>query len=137
MNKQEAIRFLSQMYKDIVVNFDFDKIPEYFDKDYYQVTDGKKVDMEGFKNHLAALKAIVDQVAVSPFYDALYDEELQTLALRYTVDVVKKSGARGSIELIAIFEIKDNKIVRCNEISRALHDQNGFEELASVVSPMV
>lgn len=137
MNKQEAIRFISQMYNDIIVNFDFVKIPDYFHNQYYQVTDGKKINLEEFKNHLTALKATVDKITVSPFYDTLYDEELQTLTLRYTVDVTKKSGTRGLIELIAIFEIKNGKIVRCNEISHALHHVNEFKELASISSPVV
>lgn len=137
MNKHEAIRFISQMYTDIVVNFDFDKLPEYFHNDYYQVTDGKKINIEEFKKHLTTLKATVDKIIVSPFYDALYDEELQTLTLRYTVDVTKKSGTRGLIELIAIFEIKNGKIVRCNEISHALHNVEEFKELASISSPVV
>jgi len=137
MNKHEAIRFISQMYTDIVVNFDFDKLPDYFHNDYYQVTDGKKINIEEFKKHLTTLKATVDKIIVSPFYDALYDEELQTLTLRYTVDVTKKSGTRGLIELIAIFEIKNGKIVRCNELSHALHNVKEFKELASISSPVV
>ncbi|ANY76278.1 metallopeptidase [Paenibacillus ihbetae] len=137
MNKHEAIRFISQMYTDIVVNFDFDKLPNYFHNDYYQVTDGKKINIEEFKKHLTTLKATVDKIIVSPFYDALYDEELQTLTLRYTVDVTKKSGTRGLIELIAIFEIKNRKIVRCNELSHALHNVKEFKELASISSPVV
>ncbi|GIO99631.1 hypothetical protein J14TS5_47170 [Paenibacillus lautus] len=137
MNKQEAIRFISHMYNDIIVNFDFVKIPDYFHNDYVQVTDGNKINMEEFKNHLTTLKASVDQITVSPFYDTLYDEELQTLTLRYTVDVTKKSGTRGLIELIAIFEIKHGKIVRCNELSHALHHDNEFKELASISSPVV
>ncbi|OOC61579.1 metallopeptidase [Paenibacillus ihbetae] len=137
MNKHEAIRFISQMYTDIVVNFDFDKLPNYFHNDYYQVTDGKKINIEEFKKHLTTLKATVDKIIVSPFYDALYDEELQTLTLRYTVDVTKKSGTRGLIELIAIFEIQNRKIVRCNELSHALHNVKEFKELASISSPVV
>lgn len=137
MNKHEAIRFISQMYTDIVVNFDFDKLPDYFHNDYYQVTDGKKINIEEFKKHLTTLKATVDKIIVSPFYDALYDEELQTLTLRYTVDVTKKSGTRGLIELIAIFEIQNRKIVRCNELSHALHNVKEFKELASISSPVV
>jgi len=137
MNKHEAIRFISQMYNDIIVNFDFDKVADYFHNDYYQVTDGKKINIAEFKNHLTTLKATVDKITVSPFYDSLYDEELQTLTLRYTVDVTKKSGTRGLIELIAIFEIKNGKIVRCNEISNALHNVDEFKELASISSTVV
>ncbi|WP_251035588.1 hypothetical protein [Paenibacillus sp. ISL-20] len=67
MNKQEAIRFISHMYNDIIVNFDFVKIPDYFHNDYVQVTDGNKINMEEFKNHLTTLKVTVDQITVSPF----------------------------------------------------------------------
>jgi len=132
MYKQEAIQFVTAMYKDIVVGLDIEKIPFYFKEEYYQVTDGVKTNRDEFTKHIATLKEIVDKLEISPFYDALFDEELQTLALRYTVDVAKKNGSRGQVELIAIFELDDHKIVRCNEISQPLNDATDFKEIASI-----
>jgi len=132
MNKTEALQFLTDMYNDIVVGLNLEKIPVYFKEEYYQVTDGVKTNKEEFTRHIATLKEIVEKIKISPFYDTLFDEELQTMTLRYTVDVTKKNGNNGQIELIAIFELEGHKILRCNEISCPLNKADEFKEIASV-----
>jgi hypothetical protein len=130
MNKTEALDFLTSMYNDIVVGLDLSKIPVYFKEEYVQVTDGVKTNREEFANHLATLQEVVEKIAVSPFHDALFDEPQQTMTLRYTVDVTKKNGSHGQIELIAIFELADGRVLRCNEISCPLNHVEEFKEIA-------
>lgn len=132
MKKTEAFQFLRSVYQDIVVNMDTAKIPDYFSERYIQVTDGVKTNREEFIHHIAALKDAVESISVSPFYDALFDDQLQTATLRYIVDITKKNGARGQVELIALMELDGRKIIRCNEISRPMQNPEEFQELASI-----
>ncbi|MEC1259598.1 nuclear transport factor 2 family protein [Bacillus swezeyi] len=132
MNKNEAKQFLSQMYQDIVSEMNVEKIPDYFSSRYIQITDGNKIDLAELTDHMLALKEVAESITVSPFHEFLFDEDLQTATLRYTVEVVKKSGNCGRIELIAIFKLDDYKIVQCHELSNVIEGGDGFDELASI-----
>ncbi|WP_334078180.1 nuclear transport factor 2 family protein [Paenibacillus sanfengchensis] len=132
MNKTEAILFLEEMYRDIVENLNIDKIPDYFAGNYMQTTDGVTSDLVAFRNHIAELKRIAGQIRVSPFHDIVFDQEEQMAAVRYEVDVTKKHGARGQVELLALFQWADSKIVRCHELSRPVSSGEEFKDIASV-----
>lgn len=132
MNKNEAQQFLSNMYQDIVSEMNTEKIPDYFSEDYVQVTDGSQIDLVQFKDHMRTLKKVARAITVSPFHEFLYDERLESAAVRYTVEVVKKNGDRGRIDIIAIFKMNGFKIVQCHELSHASEGKEGVEELAKI-----
>ncbi|AUO05668.1 metallopeptidase [Paenibacillus jamilae] len=132
MNRAEAKAFLTCMYNDIVVGLKVEKIPDYFVPEYIQVTDGVTTNLEEFTQHITTLKSLIDNITISPFNDFLYDDELQSVTLRYIVDITKKNGMKGQVELIAIFEFKDDKIRRCNELSCPLTSDESFKEIASI-----
>lgn len=128
MNKSEAQQFLSNMYQDIVSEMNTEKIADYFSEDYVQVTDGSHIDLVQFKDHIRTLKNVARTITVSPFHEFLFDERLESAAVRYTVKVVKKNGDRGRIDIIAIFKMNGFKIVQCHELSHASEGTKGIEE---------
>ncbi|MEN2448466.1 nuclear transport factor 2 family protein, partial [Bacillus sp. JR_15] len=132
MNKSEAQQFLSNMYQDIVSEMNTEKIADYFSEDYVQVTDGSHIDLVQFKDHIRTLKNVARTITVSPFHEFLFDERLESAAVRYTVKVVKKNGDRGRIDIIAIFKMNGFKIVQCHELSHASEGTKGIEELAKI-----
>ncbi|KYD06605.1 hypothetical protein [Bacillus atrophaeus] len=132
MNKDQVRAFLTEVYQEIIVNLHVEKIPHYFSDQYIQVTDRKKTDINEFRDHIITLKEIVRSIELSPFYDFLFDQDKQTAVLRYTVTVTKKDGAVGEVEVIAIFELNDFKIVRCNELSCPLHHNDQFKDIARI-----
>ncbi|WP_242062562.1 hypothetical protein [Bacillus thuringiensis] len=69
---------------------------------------------------------------LSPFYDFLFDEEKQTATLRYEIHVKKKNGNSGVVEIIAIFELKDGKILRCKELIRSLQPDDEFNTIGKI-----
>lgn len=69
---------------------------------------------------------------MSPFHEFLFDERLQSAAVRYTVNVVKTNGDRGRIDVIAMFKMNGFKIVQCHELSHAIEGKEDFEELAKI-----
>ncbi|MGE6367461.1 nuclear transport factor 2 family protein [Bacillus paramycoides] len=132
MNREQAYEFLNKMYRDIMLDLNIDKIPDYFKHHYIQVTDGVEIDIHGFKDHMDTLKDLVEEISLSPFYDFLFDEEKQKATLRYKVDVKKKKGNSGVVEVIAIFEFEDFKIIRCNELTCALNNCDEFKDIGKI-----
>ncbi len=132
LNKSEALALLNRMYRDVVIDIDDTCIEQYFVPEYVQVTDGVRSDLAEFKHHIRMLRQEVQSIYISPFTHYVYDEPLQTATLRYTVDVEKKDGKRGQVELIAIFELQGEHILRCYELSCPLNQQAEFKEIASL-----
>lgn len=132
MNKKQAYQFFTEVYQEIIVNLNINQIPEYFSEQYIQVTDGVRTNMIDFTNHIVTLKEHVASMSVSPFYDFLFDEAKQTVTLRYIVHVNKKNGETGDVEVIAIFELANNKIIRCNEMTCPLSNNKELENIGTI-----
>ncbi|MBM7599435.1 hypothetical protein JOC34_001803 [Virgibacillus halotolerans] len=132
MNRKQAYDFLTEVYQEILVAMRIEKIPYYFSKNYIQTTDGVSSNITEFTNHISALNEVVNSISISPFYDFLFDEKKQTVTLRYTVAVDKIDGNTGEIEVIAIFELSDNLILRCNEQSCPLNQDEELKQLAKI-----
>ncbi len=132
LSKSEALTFLKGMYRDVVIGMEDTCIDRYFALEYVQVTDGVSSDLAEFKHHIRMLRQEVQSLRISPFTHYVYDEPLQMATLHYTVDVEKKDGKRGQVELIAIFELDGEKILRCYELSCPLDHQTEFKEIASL-----
>ncbi|WP_223264234.1 hypothetical protein [Paenibacillus sp. IHB B 3084] len=62
--------------------------------------------MEEFAQHIATLQKLIGNIMISPFYDFLYDDELQSATLRYTVDIIKKMENRGGSSLLLFLNLK-------------------------------
>ena len=132
MNRKQAYDFLTEVYEEILVNLRIEKVPDYFSEKYIQTTDGVSSNITEFTNHISALNEVVNSISISPFYDFLFDENKQTATLRYTVSVDKTDGNTGEIEVIAIFELDNYQILRCNEQSCPLNEDEGLKHLAKV-----
>lgn len=132
MNRKQAYDFLTEVYEEILVNMRIEKIPDYFSEKYIQTTDGVSSNITEFTNHITALNEVVNSISISPFYDFLFDESKQTTTLRYTVSVDKTDGNIGEIEVIAIFELDNYQILRCNEQSCPLNEDEELKHLAKV-----
>lgn len=132
MNRKQAYDFLTEVYQEILVAMRIEKIPYYFSEKYIQTTDGVSSNITEFTNHISVLNDVVNSISISPFYDFLFDENKQTATLRYTVTVDKIDGNTGEIEVIAIFELSDNLILRCNEQSCPLNQDEELKDLAKI-----
>src|SRR5699024_9999229 len=130
--KKQAYDFLTEVYQEILVAMRIEKIPYYFSKEYIQTTDGVSSNITEFTNHISVLHEVVKSISISPFYDFLFDEDEQTATLRYTITVDKVDGNTGEIEVIAVFELRDRLIVRCNELSCPLDQDEELKHLAKI-----
>jgi hypothetical protein len=124
MNKQQLQQQIEQVYLDILIELNLDKVDTYFAPEYIQVTDHITTNIDEFKAHLEKLKAVVKSLTIETFKDMLIDEEKQSVFLRYDVIVEKKDNSIGNIEVYAVFTFNDEgKVISCNELTKEYDEQ--------------
>ncbi len=132
MTKKEAISFIKEMYEEVLIKFNIEKVEAYFSPDYQQVTDGKVSTLDEFKKHLSTLKGLTKQLEIPVFHDVLFDEDTQQGCFRYTVNVELASGDRGLIDVMALFMLLDGRIIRCDELTRSHKQHETLEQLGHI-----
>ncbi|MBS0941845.1 MULTISPECIES: nuclear transport factor 2 family protein [Leuconostoc] len=124
MEKQEMKKLIEDAYSEVLNNLKVDKIEKYFGTQYLQTTDGVNSTFNQFKKHIVALQKVTIKIQVTNFQEEMFDVENQKIFLHYVVDVTKADGKEGHVEVFAVFTVNDNKIVRCEELTRALDDKS-------------
>lgn len=104
---------------------DFDR---YVSKDYIQVADGNTLTYEQDYQHIKALWETCKSIKVI-FHDMVV--EGNKVATRHTAYAVKKDGSEIEADVMAIFEVKDGKLIRCNELTRMVKGQKEDADLGS------
>jgi ketosteroid isomerase-like protein len=114
-NTQENNKaFIQQMFRDVIEPdaVDDEALRRYFSPKYVQKVDGKTLDFAGFSDHLRAVKAAVTNVRVT--FDLMMAEGDKVMDIHH-VRADKRAGGQVAVRVVALFEIKDGKIVRCDE----------------------
>lgn len=123
MNTIDLKKSIQNLYQDILINLDTEKIDDYFAHNYIQETDHDTLNLNEFKAHLEKLKNIVKSLSIEQFSDMLIDEQQRSIFLRYDVVVEKVDNSKGNIEVYAIFKFNEaGKVVSCRELSKAYHE---------------
>lgn len=124
MDSQQLKQQIEQVYLDILIELNLDKVDMYFAPEYIQVTDHSKTNIDEFKDHLKKLKSVVKSLTIETFKDMLIDEDKQSVFLRYDVIVEKKDNSIGNIEVYAVFTFNDDgKVITCNELTKEYDEQ--------------
>ncbi|MCG6401245.1 nuclear transport factor 2 family protein [Vibrio fluvialis] len=100
-----------------------------FASSYQQVADGTVLNLREFKEHLLTLKQLTQSMTVTVVAMAQQDEHAFS---RHQVRVEKRTGERSVVEVIAHFQWRAGKIVRCDELSRVIDGDRSDRSLASV-----
>lgn len=114
---------IEDAYAEVLNSLKVEKIEKYFDTQYLQTTDGVKSNFNQFKQHIVALQKVTQKIQVTNFQEEMFDVENQKIFLHYVVNVTKIDGKIGHVEVFAVFTVSENKIVRCEELTRALDDK--------------
>ncbi|ELH0894887.1 nuclear transport factor 2 family protein [Vibrio fluvialis] len=105
------------------------EVERYFASSYQQVADGAVLNLSEFKQHLLTLKQLTRSMTVAVVAMAQQDEHVFS---RHQVSVEKRNGERSMLEVIAHFQWREGKIVRCDELSRVIDGDQSDRALASV-----
>ena len=90
---------------------------EVFTPDYQQVTDGHTLDYRGFIQHLSHVSSQTRTIAFTVAEIACHDE---LLADRHIVTVTYPGGRQAEIEVYLFAALREGKIWRIHEVTRAL-----------------
>lgn len=121
---------IEDAYAEVLNSLKVEKIEKYFGTQYLQTTDGVNSTFNQFKQHIVALQKVTQKIQVTNFQEEMFDVENQKIFLHYVVNVTKIDGKIGHVEVFAVFTVSENKIVRCEELTRALDDKT-LNELGS------
>ncbi len=97
-------------------------------KDYIQRVNGEVLDYNGFVDHMKALKRTIKSIKIT-FHDLI--EERNKVVTRHTARGIKNDNSIVEMDLIAIFEIKDGKIISCNELTHMINGSKADRDLGS------
>jgi len=100
----------------------------YHSKDYIQHVDGKVLNYEQYVTHRKALQKTVKSVKIV-FHDMIVQGN--KVVTRHTAYAVKKDDKEIELQVIAIFEIKDGKIISCHELTHLAKGERADRDLGS------
>ncbi len=83
--------------------------------------DGKKLKYADFFAHMETLKNTMKSLNVTFKYMVVEGDKVATI---HEVNDIKKDGSHVSIQVNALFQIKDKKIVLCNELTHLISGEN-------------
>ncbi|MBY7923446.1 nuclear transport factor 2 family protein [Vibrio fluvialis] len=105
------------------------EVERYFASSYQRVADGAVLNLSEFKQHFLTLKQLTRSMTVTVVAMAQQDEHVFS---RHQVSVEKRNGEHSVVEVIAHFQWREGKIVRCDELSRVIDGDQSDRALASV-----
>lgn len=103
---------------------------QYFSPDYVQHVDGKTLHFNDFVAHMKALKATMETILVTFDHILVDGDKVCTV---HRVNGVKKNGVEIEAKVIALFQIKDKKIILCDELTRIVKGEKSDSDLGSRV----
>jgi predicted SnoaL-like aldol condensation-catalyzing enzyme len=130
LNKTEYMNLLEKMYHEVFENLKVDKIPDYFSPDYEQTTAGESMNYQALIAHIKALRDHVESIQILPFEETIH--EGNKMVLKYLSKITKKNGLTSKSAVIAIFEIQDDKFIRCWELTKIILGEKQDELLDTI-----
>jgi predicted SnoaL-like aldol condensation-catalyzing enzyme len=130
LNKTEYLALIEKMYSEVFENLKVEKIPEFFSPNYEQTTAGEIMDYQALVAHIKALKDHVDSIQILPFEETIH--EGNKMVLKYLSRITKKNGLTSKSAVIAIFEIQDEKFIRCWELTKIILGEKQDELLDTI-----
>ena len=103
-------------------------IEDSFDADYQQQVDGKTLNLDDFKKHIAYQRDIISDVQVEFEHIMIEDEKIFSC---HRVFATKKDGSKIEARVFALFGFKDNKIAWCDELTHLVCGNNEDKNLGS------
>lgn len=101
---------------------------KYMSVNYIEHIDGKTFNFKQWLHHMNGLKNLMKS------YELTFDQivvEGDQIATNYVVHATKKDGSKLNIRIIAIFKIKDEKMLTCDELTHVINGAPKDKEIGS------
>ena len=130
MEPAEAKQFIRNMFSAVIEDMDATEeiYANYFSAQYVQYVDRKRLDYRGFVTHMRNQKAAMASVKVS-FKRII--AEVNEVCTIHLIDGVKKEGGIVRGQVNAYFQIENNKIILCDELTFLTHGEESDRGLGS------
>lgn len=127
MEKKELIK---TVFKVIFENKTTDEvtISQYFSTDYVQTVNNETLDFDAFVEHIAYLQTKASSCTIT--FNTLIGEG-DIVFSNHMVDTTLKNGDHVRHHVLAEFTLKENKIVRCDELTCLLDGHSTYRNLGS------
>lgn len=106
-------------------NLDYSK---YISKDYVQHVDGKTFNFAQYVQHMEHIKNILKSMSV--FFQDIIAEGNKVVTV-HIVKGTKEDGTEMAAKVIALFTVKDGKIVSCDELTHMIKGQEEDRDMGS------
>jgi hypothetical protein len=130
MTSDEMKNFVKEVFTNTIENMHAteDTYNKYFSKDYVQYVDGKTLKYNDFIAHMKAQKNIIKSIKVTFKYMVVEKDTVSTI---HVVEGIKKDGGVIETQVNALFQIKDKKIVLCDELTHLIKGEKSDRNLGS------
>jgi ketosteroid isomerase-like protein len=130
MTSDEIKKWVKEVFKNTVENMDAteETYSQYFSQDYIQHVDGKTLDYNDFVAHMKAQKNVIQSAKIT-FKHIIVEGD--TVATVHLVNGVKKDGGIIEAQVNALFQIKNKKIVLCDELTHLIKGEKSDRDLGS------
>ncbi len=125
-NKQ----LIKEAFANVVENMDVteETYTKYFSENYQQRVDGKILNYIDFVSHMKVQKTVMQTVRVTFRYMVAEENRVATI---HVVNGVKKDGGTIEAQVNAIFQISENKIILCDELTHLIKGDKSDKDLGS------
>jgi hypothetical protein len=116
MSRDQSKEFIREMFSKVFEDGSSgDSVySKYFSTNYIQSVDGKSLNYDAFVNHLNALKSAMKSLKVTFRYLVAEDDKVATI---HIVEGEKKNGTKIKAQVNAVFQIRDGKLIHCDELT--------------------
>lgn len=130
MTPNEIKKFIQEAFLNVIedMNATEETYTKYFSKDYIQYVDGKKLTYADFVAHMKAQKSVMKSAKITFKHMLVEGDKIATVHLVYGI---KKDGSVIEAQVNALFQIKNSKIVLCDELTHLIKGEKSDKDLGS------
>jgi len=130
MSPAETKAFIKEAFTKVIedVNASDEIYAKYFSQDYIQYVDGKTLSFSDFVKHMKVQKEVVQSVAITFKHMLVEGDKVATV---HMVNAIKKDGGIIEAQVNAVFQIRDNKIILCDELTHLIKGEESDRDLGS------
>ena len=119
-----------ELFRDVLASpvVDTAAVAKYVSPSYIQTVDGVTLNYDGFIAHMRKQKEVIASLSVE--FLAMV-AECDILFTNHVVTVQKKDSSVIQIKVIAQFVFEDNRLIRCDELTRLLSGNHEDRDIGS------